>query len=248
MKDIVKRTNAALSKYSPEILTGLGIAGMVTTTVLAIKATPKAYMLLEDAEDEKGGKLTATETVKVCWKSYIPAAISGAAAIACIVGANSVNAKRKAAIVAAYTMSESTLRTYREKVIETIGEEQEKVVREKVAEERIKRDPVSNKEVLTSRKGDILCYDVISGRYFKSELNFINKVANDLNRRMLTDICGSITLNEFYDELGLEHISIGDDLGWNVDRGQIEIFPDSRLTPDGDPCLVLDYRIAPRYL
>ena len=169
MKDIVKRTNAALTKYSPEILTGLGIAGMVTTTVLAVKATPKAYMLLEDAEDEKGGKLTAAETVKVCWKSYIPAAISGAAAIACIVGANSVNAKRKAAIVAAYTMSESTLRTYREKVIETIGEEQEKVVREKVAEERIKRDPVSNKEVLTSRKGDILCYDVISGRYFKSE-------------------------------------------------------------------------------
>ena len=37
-------------KHSPEILTGIGIAGMVTTTVMAVRATPKALDLLEKEE------------------------------------------------------------------------------------------------------------------------------------------------------------------------------------------------------
>ena len=35
-------------KHSPEILLGLGIAGMVTTTVLSVRATPKAMALIEE--------------------------------------------------------------------------------------------------------------------------------------------------------------------------------------------------------
>ena len=39
---LCKDAKVMVSKRSPEILTGLGIAGMITTTVLAVKATPKA--------------------------------------------------------------------------------------------------------------------------------------------------------------------------------------------------------------
>ena len=39
---------AGTIKHSPEILTGVGIAGMITTTVLAVKATPKALRLIDD--------------------------------------------------------------------------------------------------------------------------------------------------------------------------------------------------------
>ena len=42
---IMKDIKITMSKRSPEILTGLGIAGMITTTVLAVKATPKAIKL-----------------------------------------------------------------------------------------------------------------------------------------------------------------------------------------------------------
>ena len=55
-KDVTKFISVAkatLSKKSPEILTGLGIAGMVTTTVLAVKATPKALELIEDEKRQQ---------------------------------------------------------------------------------------------------------------------------------------------------------------------------------------------------
>ena len=64
-------------KHSPEILTGIGIAGMVTTTVMAIRATPKALKLIGSAELKKanetnipyeGHNLSKTEIIKVTWK------------------------------------------------------------------------------------------------------------------------------------------------------------------------------------
>ena len=45
---IIKSTKSFLGKHSPEIFTGLGIAGMITTAVLAVKATPKAVELIEE--------------------------------------------------------------------------------------------------------------------------------------------------------------------------------------------------------
>ena len=82
----------SISKRSPEILIGIGIAGMVTTTVLAVKATPKALELINDKKDElEVEKLTPIETVKATWKCYVPAAVSGAVSIACLLGSHSVN-------------------------------------------------------------------------------------------------------------------------------------------------------------
>jgi hypothetical protein len=46
------RTGLVLKKYSPEILMGVGIVGIVTSTVLACKATLKAEDVIEDAEEK----------------------------------------------------------------------------------------------------------------------------------------------------------------------------------------------------
>ena len=63
-----------LGKHSPEILTGLGIAGMLTTTILAVKATPKALKLIENKKKELNtDELTALQTIKATWKPYMPA-------------------------------------------------------------------------------------------------------------------------------------------------------------------------------
>lgn len=48
LASIAKSVRTAMKKHSPEILTGIGIAGMITTTVMAVKATPKALILLEE--------------------------------------------------------------------------------------------------------------------------------------------------------------------------------------------------------
>lgn len=242
----IKIAKNGLVKRAPEFLTAFGIAGMVTTTVLSVKATPKAIKLLEEKKaEEQRDKLTPVETVKACWKPYIPAAVTGAAAIACLIGASSTNLKRNAALATAYKLSETALSEYREKVIETVGEETEKAVRDKVAKDKIDNDPVSKKEVIIVEKDNVLCYDALSGRYFKSSINTIDKAVNVLNRRIISDMC--ISLNELYVELDLPTTNLGSELGWNIDDGYIEIDYSSQVTDDGQPCIVMDYITGPKY-
>jgi hypothetical protein len=246
LSNIAKGVRTAMKKHSPEILTGIGIAGMITTTVMAVRATPKALILIEERKEEIDvDKLTPIELIKTTWTCYIPAAITGGLSIICLIGASSVNARRNAALATAYTLSESALKEYQEKVIETIGEKKEQTVRDAIAKDRIDKNPVSSREVIITEKGNTLCYDAISGRYFKSDIDKIKKAENELNRRMRDEM--HISLNEFYYEIGLNPIGIGDDLGWNIDHGYIELSFSSQLADEGTPCLVIDYQVAPRY-
>lgn len=246
LSSISKGIRGVITKHSPEILTGIGIAGMITTTIMAVRATPKALILIEERKEEIDvDKLTPIELIKTTWTCYIPAAITGGLSVICLIGASSVNARRNAALATAYTLSESALKEYQEKVIETIGEKKEKSVRDAIAKDRIDENPVSSREVIITEKGNTLCYDSISGRYFKSDIDKLKKAENELNRRMRDEMY--ISLNEFYYEIGLNPTSIGDDIGWNIDRGYIELNFSSQLTDDGTPCLVIDYQVTPRY-
>ena len=247
---LCKDAKVMVSKRSPEILTGLGIAGMISTTVLAVQATPKALDLIARAEDKKfdnghGDKLTVSEKMKVAWKPYIPAAITGIASISCIIGASSVHAKRNAAIAAAYNLSQTALTEYKEKVVETIGEKKEQAIKDKIAKDKIKKDPVSKSEVIVTGKGNTLCYDAFNSRYFYSDIDQIKRAINELNRIMLSQMY--VSLNDFYDELNLKHSGNGDELGWKLDDGFIEVDFSSQLSDDGRPCLVIEYMVAPRY-
>lgn len=244
--NIIKGIKASISRHSPEILTGIGIAGMVTTTILAVKATPKAIKLIEAEKQAKHvDTLSPVDTVKTVWKCYIPAAMTGVSSIACLIGSNAINAKRNAALTTVYTLSEMARNEYKEKVIETIGEKKERTIKEKVDAERIKKDPVSKKEVIITEKGTTLCYDHVFGRYFKSDIDLINRAMNKINREIVINMYAS--LNDFYAELGLSPVEMGYDLGWNIDDGTIEIEPSSQLADDGTPCLVIDYSVSPKY-
>lgn len=236
----------AIKKHSPEILTGIGIAGMITTTVMAVRATPKALILIEERKEEIGAeKLEAMDMVKTTWACYIPAAITGTLSVACLIGASSVNARRNAALATAYTLSESALKDYQGKVIEMFGEKKNEAVKDAVAKDKVEKNPVVTREVIITEKGNTLCYDAISGRYFKSDIEKIKKAECELNRQMLDDMY--VSLNDFYYEIGLDSVKLGDELGWNVDSGYIDLSFSSQLASDGTPCLVIDYSVAPRY-
>ena len=256
---------AGTIKHSPEILTGVGIAGMITTTVLAVKATPKALRLIDDKKmevfdnldpkdvpgnnaDYTDVSLTPIEVVKIAWKPYIPSVVTGVAAITCLIGASSVNAKRNAALATAYELSKTALIEYKEKVIETVGEKKEEVIREKVAQKKVDEKPVTNSEVIVAGSGEVLFLEPASMRYFKSDLETIRGIINDLNERMITGMEGYISLTDFYNEIGLSHTSTSDYMGWNLYRdGQIKVNFPAAKTEKGEPCLVLDYHIEPRY-
>ena len=122
---------AGFVKNAPTILTVTGIGGMVTTVVLAVKATPRALEILEERKkEEQKDKLTAGETIQATWKCYVPAAITGVLSTTCLILANSENVKRNTALAAAYKLSETALHEYKTKVRETLGEEKEKEIME----------------------------------------------------------------------------------------------------------------------
>lgn len=249
LPQFIKNAEAVISKHSPEILMGIGITGMLTTTIMAVKATPKALDIMADLkekhEEDTDRKTMGKEILKYVVPVYIPAAITGALSITCLIGASSVHARRRAALATAYTLSEQALKEYQEKVIETIGEKKEQAIRDSIDKDKIDRNPVTNTEVIITEKGNTLCYDAISGRYFKSDIEKLRKIENELNRQMISDMY--VSLNDFYYEVGLPSTPMGNDLGWNIDRGFIELRFSSQLSEDETPCLVVGYYVEPKY-
>lgn len=244
--NFIKGIRTVATKHSPEILTGIGIAGMITTTVLAVRATPKAMDLIDDKKNElETDKLPVVETVKTTWKCYIPAVITGALSVSCLVGASATNLKRNAALATAYKLSETALNEYKDAVVETIGEKKVQDVRDKVAEKRIEKNPVSKTDVIMGDNGATLCLDSLTGRYFYSDMDSLKKAENQLNRNIINNMYQS--LNDFYDLVGINYSEIGDELGWNLDSGTIELGFSSQLTDDGRPCLVVDFNHPPMY-
>lgn len=247
LKRTIKSAGRVLTKYSPGILTGIGITGMIGATFMAVKATPKALYLIESKKEESEvEELTPVETIKTCWKCYIPATLTTVVSAACLIGASTVSAKRNAALATAYSISEAALREYQEKVVEVVGEKKEKAVRDAVAKNQIERDPVTKSEVvIIDSNSNTLCYEPLSGRYFKSTIDKIKKAEIKLDRQMIQEMY--VSLNDFYWEIGLDGTDLGDKMGWNLSKGYMDLSFSSQLADDGTPCAVIVYGIPPVY-
>jgi short-subunit dehydrogenase involved in D-alanine esterification of teichoic acids len=104
LRTVLYRTERFLENNSSTILTVMGAVGVVSTTILATKATTKAVRLVDAATEEKGEELTPVEVVEVAAPLYISTAAVGVASLACIFGANALNKKQQASLISAYTM------------------------------------------------------------------------------------------------------------------------------------------------
>lgn len=157
------KSEMAVKKHSPEILLGVGIAGVVTSTVLACKATMKVNDILEDAKEQidkvnmvkndpkyadKYNAEDAKKDLSVIYvqkgvelvKIYLPAFTIGAASIACFLASNNIMKKRNAALGAAYATIDKSYKEYRKRVAERFGEEVEKEIRYNIKAEQIETE------------------------------------------------------------------------------------------------------------
>lgn len=245
-----------LVSNSPTILTGLGVTGLFSTVIFAVKATPKAIALLDEEVERRALEwsdrssedikieLTTKEIVKLTWKCYIPTAIMGATTIACIIGANHINIRKNAALMSLYALTDTALQEYKEKVAETIGTRKAEKIQDEIIQENLNKHPVT--KIITTGEGNTLCFDTLSGRYFYSSIEKISKIINEYNYNLLNE--RYMTLNEFYDYLNLEHTTLGNDIGWSTEIGMVDIYYSSKISPNNMPCVVLNYRIIPRKL
>ena len=109
----LKQTATLIGKFAPQILTGLGIAGFVSATVMAVEATPEAYNKIKMEEykrtsDGDNTPITALEVVQMTWKDYAASLVMIITSTGMIIGGHYMIYKRLSkqlvTMTAAYTM------------------------------------------------------------------------------------------------------------------------------------------------
>lgn len=258
---LARRASKFTVDNSPLILTAFGVAGTVTTAYLTGRASFKAAEILIN-ETTKFNSNTVVENtyrdedeqlpveplhlktaLNLVWKLYIPPVLAGAATITAIVGANQIGARRSAALAAAFTLSERAFDEYKEKVKERIGEHKEQGVRDDIAQDRVNRNPLGEREVIfATGSGDVICYEQFCDRYFKSTHEDIKRAVNNTNYMINNN--GHASLSDFYDHLGLPRTSHSDEVGWTHQK-LMDVTFTTTLSDKMEPVLAFDYTVVP---
>lgn len=243
-----------VNKHKKGILLGVTIAGSVSATISAWVNAPKARDILDEhrrrmeeipPEDKVARRRETIDTVKELAPLVAPPVVLTALSVGGAVGGHSVSTKQIAALSAAYSFSEKKLSDVMEKSIEKFGEKKTEALVDAVNQDTVaKNPPPSHETIISTGKGQTLCYDDFSGRYFYSDAESIRRAVNEINRRLIDEMY--VSLNDFYYELGLSSVGAGNDFGFCVDD-MLDTSFTTTLTPDDRPCLVLNYRISPRY-
>lgn len=232
---------------TPAILTASACVGTVATAILTAKSTTLAIEKIADyceANLRSPEDLSWKEKFSVSYRVYIPPAIAGIATLVSIVAANRVQYTRGAAFALAYSGSEAAFRRYREAVSDVVKPKDVQKITSRVAEKSVQEagKPVPG-TVLVASSGDVLCYDVFSGRYFRSDIETIRRVENNINGQLNAECYAS--LNEFYAGLGLPPIAAGELVGWSVPNS-LSVEFGSQLTDKGEPVLTVDFLVSPK--
>lgn len=248
-KTILKAAEKFVIDNSPGILTGLGVAGAVTTAVLTGKAAWDSAIIVRQAEehlDDEGRPVishdvSTKERVQLVWKEFIPPAAVGVVTVAAIIGANHVGSRRAAAFAAAFKLSEQLSEDYKKKVVETLGLQKEEKMRSELAAEKMRQNPPPPGMIIVAGS-DVLMYDELSGRYFKGQVENVKKAVNEINHQVLNYYCASLT--EFYEKLGLTATSFSDSTGWNTDE-LLDVQFSPTMTEDQQPAIMIGYNHEP---
>ena len=226
---------AFLGKNSPTIFTCVSIAGVFSTVWTCHQDTIKD----ENSKDDSW---------KTRWKHYIPTAISATTTIGCIAGSHYCSVRQKEALASAYILSQTTLQKYQEKVIERIGKNKERDLREEVVREVAEQKAPQLlycqgvEDVIETGHGNTLFYDIPGERYFKSDINYLKTQMNDMNADVMTEMY--YDWNEInyrwglpYKKFGKEHVFTSYHLfkptfvPEMMENGQVRILVDYDLIP-----------------
>lgn len=258
MSSISTRSMTILKRHAPTILTCIGAVGVIATAVLSAKATTKADELIKsDSKKNHDGDpnaYTKTEAVKSAWKCYIPTVAVSALTITCIFSSNVLNRRQQAALASAYTLVSAAYKDYRDKVKELYGEETHQKIMESIAAEKVEKVYISapsfaNNSYLDFGNADVetrLFYDSFSNRYFESTIPRVLQAEYHLNRNFM--FAGSVSLNNFYEFLGLEITDFGSTVGWSSFNGDIYWIDFDHYKvelEDGLECCVIDMVFEP---
>lgn len=252
LKNLLEMSLMFGKKNLPEILAVVSTVGVVTTGILAFRAGRKADEIIKekkrdmedvDPEDSAAKKEVIWETIKEVSPIVAPPIILGAVTIASIVGSNRVSNKRIVALSAAYSLSESTLKDFKKKMVEVVGENRATDIKDEVAKEKLKRaEEKGDVLIVTPPEGKIRCMDGFVGTVFYSTYQRIQQAINELTSQCFCE--QYVSISDLYDILGVPSQKVCDFLQFKDDDfyGKENPFHlTSTLSSDGVPTLVINY-------
>lgn len=240
---LLKQAEKFLRDNSTAVLTGAGVTGTVTTAVLSGRASFKAARIIAETPDDQAWPHTKMDRLKQVWPQYIPTVAVGGLTVTSIIFANRISSKQAAALATAYGLSERAFAEYKEKVVEKLGQNKETAVRNEIAQDRINAHPVNTRELILAGSGEVLCFDVLTGRYFQSSVEEIKKAENNVNYEIVNH--DSASLSRFYDEIGLPPTPYSETVGWDIDN-RCEVQFSTVMSVDDRPCISVDFARWPK--
>lgn len=247
----VHKLRFLLEDHSTTILTATAVGGTVATAVLTGRASFKAADIIAHEEsivnlavEENIDPVTLSkfDKVKITWRLYLPPVAVGVTTITSIIVANKISSKKIAALAVAGGISERALQEYKEKVVEKLGDRQGQKIRDEIAQDRVSKNPPNGREVILAGTGEVLCYDMLTGRYFQSTVEEIKRAENKINYELIHFM--SASLSQFYDEIGLPPTTYTDMVGWNSEN-HIEVLFSTVMSADDRPCIAIDFSRPP---
>lgn len=236
LQQYVQKLERFTRDNSTSLLAATAVTGIITTGYFAAKAGYESAGIIAEAERTTPYPLSTKEKFLLVWKRYIPATSSGAVGIAAIIGSASINARRTAALTAAYSITEKAFSEYKEKVIETIGDNKERKIRDEIASEKVQQNPPNATNVIVG-SGDVLCLELHTGRYFQSDMETLRRAQNDINSKLISQ--NEATLSDLYYILSIPQTSSSSYSGWTSEK-MLSLEFSSQLH-EGKPCLAFDY-------
>lgn len=230
----MNKAKLLLKEHSSTILTIIGSIGVISTAVLAAKATPKAMLFVEEAKNIKNKELTKSEIIQVTWTAYIPTAISAMATITCVFGANYLNIKKQQSLVSAYMLLDSTVKEYRKKMTEEYGDGPEKIYNN-ISKKNFKEMDDIYKERLF--------FELNSCRFFEATIHDV--IQAEHKSLIQFETYGHLTLNDYYMYLGIDGSPYGDITGWSqyqmeteqyIKNGKLEFRYERNIMKNGIIC------------
>jgi hypothetical protein len=247
IKSIFYKMIFQLKKHSPEILTGVGITGVVAGTVLACVATTKLEKTVskhkeeidavhderEEMSEQEYRKELAGAYGRAAWsmvKLYGPAAVVEATSIGCLIGSHKILRDRNAAIAAAYTTLSTAFDHYKKRVAEKLGDDAEKEIRYNVHDEEIEEEYEDKKGKKKTQKAIVKVVDDDDhspySRFYDAGCSGWSRDAGANNIYLKNvqayfndrlQLRGYVFLNEVYEYLNLPPIQEGQYIGWYYD-------------------------------
>lgn len=246
MHPILKRGVEFVVRNSPRILATIGVCGVVGTSIMTAKATPEVMRRIDELEfDDPDDKVEViTKKVKAAAPVYAPAIGMGALTIASFLGSQHILTGRQASAAIAASVAETALKSYQDAAIETVGKAKHNLIMDEVAKKRLPKIIENNKNVELPGEGETIFADCQTGRMFRSTIERVRQAEAEVSRLMTSQFI--VTLNDFYEIMGLGDVDLGDNNGWIIDRGdQFEInFTYEAHPVTEEPVTVINYNVS----